>query len=174
MLITMFPFSVSSVSFNMVFLYFPRREGESRDSNSSRCCVGYSSAQASDGFQVKEGLCRSKRWCSLTIGLSGLANMECTVRWGSKSLLAKPRSRQNLPNKKANFRVRVMTGFSIRNTIYGAITRGKPRKSSAKESEWMSAAVRCLSLLGTLKLPYAVHSLRTHVWGVDDVLWVFS
>ena len=142
MLITMFPFSVSSVSFNMVFLYFPRREGESRDSNSSRCCVGYSSAQASDGFQVKEGLCRSKRWCSLTIGLSGLANMECTVRWGSKSLLAKPRSRQNLPNKKANFRVRVMTGFSIRNTIYGAITRGKPRKSSAKESEWMSAAVR--------------------------------
>ena len=99
--------------------------------------------------------------------LSGLANMECTVRWGSKSLLAKPRSRQNLPNKKANFRVRVLTA------IYGAI-RGKPRKSSAKESEWMSAAVRCLSLLGTVKLPYAVHSLRTHVWGVADVLWVFS
>ena len=43
----------------------PSPGGESRDSNSSRCCVGYSSAQASDGFpQVEEGLCRSKRWCS--------------------------------------------------------------------------------------------------------------
>lgn len=98
--------------------------------------------------------------------------MECTVRWGSKSLLAKPRSRQNLPNKKANFRVCVMTGISIRNTIYGTITRDKPRKSSAKESEWMSAAVRCLSLPGTLKLPYAVHSLRTHVWGAADVFYL--
>ena len=54
-------------------------------------------------------------------------------------------------------------------TFLGVTTRGKPRKNSTKETERLSAAFRVLSLLGTLKLPYAVFSSYARLFGVSLV-----
>ena len=54
-------------------------------------------------------------------------------------------------------------------TFLGVTTRGKPRKSSAKESERNENLRVALNLLSTLKLPYAVFTRYARIFGVSLV-----